>query len=196
MLEPGSVRELPIVFDRAERDAGERDMAVVDLAEPLDVGAANDLAVVDGASPPDLTVRDLAPVRMCGNGQVESGELCDDGNLVTETSCPYGIATCTRCNADCTAPLNLTGPLCGDGIVNGPEACDDGNTSVCGSCSTNCMTVQSGKAMGRINVVKGSDLVDAETFTLNDGFNPPVTFEFDKNVNTPPHEHSHRALRN
>jgi hypothetical protein len=64
---------------------------------------------------------------VCGNGTIEAGEVCDDGNTVTETACPYGSATCTLCNATCTAPLVLTGPFCGDGIINGSEACDGTN---------------------------------------------------------------------
>lgn len=67
---------------------------------------------------------DAAPV--CGNSLVESGETCDDGNTVTETSCNYGTPSCTLCNAGCTATLNLTGPYCGDSILNGSEFCDTG----------------------------------------------------------------------
>lgn len=36
-------------------------------------------------------------------------------------------------------------------------------------------------AYGSISAVAGSGLVDGETFTLDDGTNPPVTFEFDSN---------------
>ena len=60
----------------------------------------------------------------CGNGIVETGEVCDDGNAVTETACPYGQPTCVACNATCAQVLNLAGPYCGDGIVNGGESCD------------------------------------------------------------------------
>jgi cysteine-rich repeat protein len=60
--------------------------------------------------------------------------VCDDGNTVTETSCPYGTPTCMKCDAACQTTLNLTGPYCGDGIKNGSEACDDGNTVTETSC--------------------------------------------------------------
>ena len=53
---------------------------------------------------------------ICGNGIVESGEECDDGNHVLTDACPDGPAgTC----------LDAT---CGDGFVQaGVEGCDDGN---------------------------------------------------------------------
>jgi cysteine-rich repeat protein len=79
---------------------------------------------------------------VCGNNVTEAGEACDDGNLVNETSCVYGTATCTACNATCTSVLNLAGAYCGDGIVqsgNG-EACDDGNTANGDGCTSSCQT--------------------------------------------------------
>ncbi len=77
-------------------------------------------------------------------------EVCDDGNNTTETSCPYGTASCTRCDASCATSLNLTGAVCGDGITNGDEVCDDGNTNTragvplrqadCTRCDATCET--------------------------------------------------------
>ena len=68
----------------------------------------------------------------CGNGVVETGESCDDGNTISET-CDYGEAGCTICASDCT---EQTGTLrfCGDGETDAEEGCDDGNTvtEVCG----------------------------------------------------------------
>src|SRR5262249_25837712 len=64
---------------------------------------------------------------VCGNGILESGETCDDGNTTTETACPYGTPTCTLCNATCSATLSLTGPYCGDGSVTNGEQCDGSN---------------------------------------------------------------------
>jgi len=53
---------------------------------------------------------------VCGNGVVEDGEECDDGNHVLTDACPDGPGgTC----------LDAT---CGDGFVQaGVEGCDDGN---------------------------------------------------------------------
>lgn len=67
----------------------------------------------------------------CGNGTVEDGESCDDGNTVTE-GCEYGLATCEVCSADCSLAA-ATGAFCGDLFINGPEACDGS-----ASCSSDC----------------------------------------------------------
>jgi cysteine-rich repeat protein len=60
----------------------------------------------------------------CGNGIVEPGEECDDGNT----------NDCDSCSNACTL---VTG--CGDGVVCGSEQCDDGNTTSCDGCSATCM---------------------------------------------------------
>lgn len=120
----------------------------------------------------------------CGDGFVDGGmEVCDDGNAVTETECPYGQIPCTRCDSRCQTQFVLdAGPYCGDGMINGPsgrEACDDGNALACGTCNIDCTRSQQGPATGSITAVR--NLNDRETFTLNDGVNPPVIFEFDNN---------------
>jgi len=86
---------------------------------------------------------------VCGNGQVESGELCDDGNTTTE-SCPHGVGACLVCAEDCFQRPGATS-VCGDGqrdAVN--EQCDDGNTiteacaygqSSCVVCAADCRSV-------------------------------------------------------
>jgi virginiamycin B lyase len=59
----------------------------------------------------------------CGDGIVQLGEDCDDGNTVG----------CDGCSADCGAESG-----CGDGVLCGNEACDDGNTDNCDGCSATC----------------------------------------------------------
>ena len=61
----------------------------------------------------------------CGNGLVEVGEACDDGNLVATDGCTTLCAVAA----------------CGDGVVRaGTEGCDDGNllTEVCNYGATSC----------------------------------------------------------
>jgi cysteine-rich repeat protein len=54
----------------------------------------------------------------CGNGIVDPGEVCDDGNIMDGDGCSH----------DC-----LSKEECGNGVVDPNEVCDDGNT-VNGQC--------------------------------------------------------------
>ena len=63
----------------------------------------------------------------CGNGRVDNGEVCDDGNNVSGDGCS---STCQR------------EALCGDGKREGAEQCDDGNTQAGDGCSARCTVEQ------------------------------------------------------
>lgn len=58
----------------------------------------------------------------CGNGIVDDGEECDDGNQDNTDGC----------NTICT------GPSCGNGVVEAGEDCDDGNNSEFDTCPSDC----------------------------------------------------------
>jgi len=58
----------------------------------------------------------------CGDGIIDPGEVCDDGNRVNGDGC----------DNNCT----LTG--CGNGIVTGLEQCDDGNAIDNDGCTNTC----------------------------------------------------------
>jgi cysteine-rich repeat protein len=59
----------------------------------------------------------------CGDGELNAGEECDDGNTSNEDEC---LNNCS---------INT----CGDGYLNpAAEACDDGNTSNVDACLTDC----------------------------------------------------------
>jgi cysteine-rich repeat protein len=65
----------------------------------------------------------------CGNGVVEDGEECDDGNSATDDDC---LPTC-RFN------------VCGDGFVRkAVEECDDGNLTDGDQCNHNCLRCSGG----------------------------------------------------
>lgn len=65
-----------------------------------------------------------APTPVCGNGIVESGEQCDDGNLVSGDGCS---STC-----------DIEVAVCGNGILETGEQCDDGNLMSGDGCSSTC----------------------------------------------------------
>lgn len=68
--------------------------------------------------------------KTCGDGKVQSGEQCDDGNDVDTDQCTNKCKKAT----------------CGDGIVRtGVETCDDGNTDNGDGCESNCQLVGGGE---------------------------------------------------
>ncbi len=62
---------------------------------------------------------------VCGNGMLESGEQCDDGNVVNGDGCN---ATCgLEVGFKCPMPGSpCVAATCGNGMVEGLEQCDDG----------------------------------------------------------------------
>lgn len=63
---------------------------------------------------------------ICGNGLLDAGEACDDGNRVPGDGCD---ATCTiSAGFECgDGSPSYCSPICGDGLVVGDETCDDVN---------------------------------------------------------------------
>ncbi len=96
---------------------------------------------------------------MCGNGVVEEGEECDEGDANSDngactSTCAAatcgdglvhdGVEVCDDgvnnnsydgCASDCMA----LGPFCGDGMLNGGEPCDDGNEEFGDGCNPDCV---------------------------------------------------------
>lgn len=64
-----------------------------------------------GAFPPFPEDANDINIPWCGNGELDPGELCDDGLDNSD-------ATANACRTDCTEPF------CGDGIADSNEACD------------------------------------------------------------------------
>lgn len=62
----------------------------------------------------------------CGNGAVENGESCDDGNTQGGDGC----------SADCQSEALPT--ACGNAVLENGEGCDDGNTQGGDGCSADC----------------------------------------------------------
>jgi len=102
--------------------------------------------------------RSFRTYTLCGNGTVDAGEQCDDGNgdstdgcTTSCTICGNGVTTVPEecddangvpgdgCENDCT----LTS--CGDGAVQAPEECDDGNQANDDCCTRSCRLVAAGR---------------------------------------------------
>ena len=100
----------------------------------------------------------------CGDGALDPGETCDDGNTAggdgcradcTLESCGDGILdpseTCddgNLTNGDgCDATCQVEEPICGNGIADPGELCDDGNTIGGDGCSAICTLELCGDAV-------------------------------------------------
>ena len=113
-----------------------------DTATDTEVDTATDTTEDTAADAVEDTATDTAEDtttdagEVCGNGSVEAGESCDDGNVVTE-ACIYGEASCEVCNATCQLePGAVT--FCGDGFLDPTELCDEGSDNGVGGCSLLC----------------------------------------------------------
>ncbi len=80
----------------------------------------DDLCIVGAVLPQGPSV--------CGNGLLEAGEACDDGNDTDSDGC----------QRDCTVTPRM--PACGDGVVDPSEVCDDGNLTDGDGCDSDCTT--------------------------------------------------------
>ncbi|MBL9015037.1 MAG: DUF4215 domain-containing protein [Myxococcales bacterium] len=77
--------------------------------------------------PEDMYCGAVQPICLttaCGNGLVDPGEECDDGNVLGGDTCS------TICRKE----------SCGNNVLDPNEVCDDGNTAAGDGCSPNCMS--------------------------------------------------------
>ncbi|MBL9107437.1 MAG: DUF4215 domain-containing protein [Myxococcales bacterium] len=125
--------------------AGSGECPAGTLLCPCGSGCEGELSCVGG----------LCQTYACGNGVVEPGEDCDDGDVDVSDEClpgcvaascgdgfvHVGVETCDAgaqnsptgaCRADCTPRV------CGDGNIGPGEACDDGNNNNADGCSNAC----------------------------------------------------------
>gem|GEM_PF-2073831 len=110
-----------------------------------------------------------APV--CGDGIIDEGEECDDGNVVPSDGCDElcqdeevvyvcgngiielgeacddgNVIPMDGCDAACQIEVDLS-PVCGNGIEEEGEACDDGNVISDDGCSDACEEEGGGAAL-------------------------------------------------
>ena len=82
-----------------------------------------------------------SPDPTCGDGRVDDGEACDDGNDVDSD--------------ECTNACKL--PRCGDGILQNKEGCDDGNSDDTDSCLSTCDDAKCGDGFVHTGVEECDD---------------------------------------
>jgi MYXO-CTERM domain-containing protein len=116
---------------------------------------------------------------VCGNGKLEMGEACDDGNKVDEDACTSacvaaacgdaivqaGVEACEDGNAvdedACTSACEAA--ACGDGFVQaGVELCDDGNAVDEDACTNACEAAVCGDAIVQAGVESCDDGNDVD----------------------------------
>ena len=88
------------------------------------VGCGDD---TDGGSDSGVNSADSS-VTLCGNGEIEGSEECDQGSANSDTQPD-------ACRTDCTSPT------CGDGVTDTGEACDEGaanSDTRANTCRRNC----------------------------------------------------------
>ena len=114
-----------------------------------------------------------ATVTACGNGIVDPGEACDDGNTIATDLClPWcerarcgdglvfvGVEQCDDGNDDetdgCTTRCGPPG--CGDGILQAGEVCDDGNNDETDACLPSCLPARCGDGLLHAGVEQCDD---------------------------------------
>jgi cysteine-rich repeat protein len=76
---------------------------------------------------------------VCGDGAVDPGEDCDDGDLTGGDGCgaTCGVEAGWTCTGEPSACTMMAGS-CGDGAISAGEACDDGDQIGGDGCSAQC----------------------------------------------------------
>jgi cysteine-rich repeat protein len=159
--------------------------------DPPESMSETDTETGDGDGDPGDGDGDLEPI--CGNGVVESGEACDDGNTVETDACTNecalascgdglvneGVEVCDDGNVDNTdACVDCAAAICGDGSVQqGVEICDDGNMDDADMCTNACELascgdgfVQPGEDCEDANMDNTDDCVECVAAACGDGF--------------------------
>jgi len=106
---------------------GDNGVAQIEIGEPGTgvSGVAYMLVNLGGSGAIDNVVIMVHQDGFCGDGILDDGEECDDGDANSDTDPD-------ACRTDCTLPY------CGDGVLDTGEECDDGNNDDGDGCSAEC----------------------------------------------------------
>ncbi|HXJ37309.1 MAG TPA: DUF4215 domain-containing protein [Candidatus Eisenbacteria bacterium] len=125
----------------------------------------------------------------CGDGTLDPGEQCDDGNFISGDGCSSACQLETTCGnhvidpgEQCDDGNTVAGDgcsdtcqyetVCGDGIKEGIEECDDGNTVAADGCSPTCHLEICGNA-----ILDPGETCDDGNTSGNDGCTPTCHHE-------------------
>ena len=88
----------------------------------------------------DVQTKQLS-ASICGNGIVEIGEQCDDGNSVNGDGCTNSCTIQSGFICYGTPSICTPSAVCGNGIVEPGEVCDDGNLINNDRCDNTCTRI-------------------------------------------------------
>ena len=124
---------------------------------------------------------------VCGDGRLDAGEVCDDGNFANGDSCTIACSLAECGNGivepgeecDDGNPTNGDGcsntcarQACGNGTLEAGEECDDGNLVNGDGCSPNCWIQDCGNA-----IVESGEECEDGNLADGDGCSPLCMFE-------------------
>lgn len=175
------LNRVPVVLGRLPTTCGD---ALPELPEQCDNATSNSDVT------PDACRTDCSLPR-CGDGVIDTGETCDDGNLVdddgcdhdctpsgcgngilnTGEACDHGAANSDTLPSACRT--NCTWPVCGDGVMDKArgEECDDGasNSTAPNACRPDCTLAPCGD--GIVDTAFGEECDDGNAI-VDDGCDP------------------------
>ncbi|MBL9101455.1 MAG: DUF4215 domain-containing protein [Myxococcales bacterium] len=186
----------PTTDDGGTMSAGNT-MATTDATDPT--GGTTMIVTTDTDTDGDTSTT-APPMPVCGDGDVEGTEECDDGNQEPGDGCEDNCTVTAVCGDgavqagevcddgntmdgdECSADCQVATPpqVCGDGTVQDPEVCDDGNDIDGDGCESDCtetpalcgnMVIDPGEQCDDGNDVDGGP----NDFCLNNctTYNPP-----------------------
>jgi cysteine-rich repeat protein len=117
---------------------------------------------------------------VCGDGFVQEGEACDDGNDDNTDSCVSDVDTGQICVL----------AICGDGVVGAGEECDDANNDDTDDCISSCSLASCGDG----NIQTGVELCDDGNDDSNDGCSSVCSVEANSTCDGIPSICSRREL--
>lgn len=99
-------------------------------------------------TPTSIDTSTVIPI--CGNGLLEVGEFCDDGNTLDSDGC-YADCLSQDPSYDCSVAgqLCVLAIVCGNGNLETTEFCDEGEGNKTEGCSSDCKSVTNGWSCSR-----------------------------------------------